>query len=73
MGRDSSTRGDLVECRELANYRIDFVTTRPDAAFACKEHLGQMVSEVLSNCRGGAARVIVLPGTSEEPCELGVE
>ena len=61
-------------CGKLANYRIDFMTsTGPDHAFACEDDLPKILMPILKVARGGAARVAGLPGSSEEPCELGVE
>lgn len=63
-----------MDCESLACYRIDVVNkSGPDHSFACEEHLGEMLVQVLKVCRGNAARVSTLPTDSEEPCELGVE
>lgn len=69
-----TTESDPMYCGKLANYRIDFVSSiGQDHAFACQDHLGTITIQVLNNARQSAARVVGLPGSSDEPCELGVE
>lgn len=61
-------------CRRLANYRIDFVTSAgPDYVSCCEAHLSRMQTMAMSIARGHVVRVSTQPGSSEEPCEWGVE
>ena len=63
-----------VDCQNVAAYRIDVVrASGSDHAFACEDHLKEVLVPTLKACRGNAARVSITPPTSEEPCELGVE
>lgn len=72
--QDNDNPPEVNWCRKLASFRIDFVKSGgPDHAFACEGHLGQMLVPLLRVSRGSAARVSGLPGSSDEPCELGVE
>jgi hypothetical protein len=63
-----------MDCEKFADFRIDAVKAiGSDHAFACSDHLQQILIPMLKVSKGHAARVCHVPVDSQEMCELGVE